>query len=159
MKLARTIQLDNSDSQVFRLSARPGEWAISGSFEFSNWSADDISGKERQAFTNGWLGLETFGRSTFVAITPILKNEVEGLIKGLAQKFVNEHGAPNIEAAYPVAKEELDYMISMCEEHPANTILVVTRELTEAGVHEQFRHFKSDAAKLDVFAVHGSTDE
>ncbi|MEE2775004.1 MAG: DUF6505 family protein [Pseudomonadota bacterium] len=159
MKLARAIKLDSSDAQVFRLSARPGEWSISGSFEFSNWSSDDITGKERQAFTNGWLGLETFGRSTFIAVTPILKSECDDLTKALAQKFVNDHGAPSIAAAYPVAKDEIEYMLSMCEEHPTNTILVVTRELTDAGIHEQFRHFKSDAAVLDVFAVHGSADE
>ena len=38
MKLARTLRLDVSDDNVFDLPAPSGEWAISGGFEFSNWT-------------------------------------------------------------------------------------------------------------------------
>ncbi|MEL7153848.1 MAG: DUF6505 family protein, partial [Pseudomonadota bacterium] len=75
MKLARTIRFDESDDNVFERTAQPDEWAVSGAFEFSNWSQDDLTGKARQAFSNGWLGLETFGRSTFVAVSEITDAE------------------------------------------------------------------------------------
>ena len=62
MYLARAIHFDESDMNVFHKPARTGEWAISGGFEFSNWSDGDLVGKARQAFANGWLGIETFGQ-------------------------------------------------------------------------------------------------
>ena len=42
MKFARTITLDESDSRIFEITASPGEWAISGTFEFSNWKEEQI---------------------------------------------------------------------------------------------------------------------
>ena len=75
LKLARTIHFDDSDRNIFSRPAESGEWAISGGFEFSNWTEDDLSGKARQAFANGWLGLESFGRSTFVAVADIAEAE------------------------------------------------------------------------------------
>ena len=71
MKLARAIHFDESDMNVFHSPARTGEWCISGGFEFSNWGEGDLEGKARQAFANGWLGVETFGRVTFVAVTQV----------------------------------------------------------------------------------------
>ena len=66
MMLARAIHFDESDMNVYHSPARTGEWCISGGFEFSNWSEGDLTGKARQAFANGWFGLETSGRVTFV---------------------------------------------------------------------------------------------
>jgi hypothetical protein len=77
MKLARTIRLDASDENVFENPAASGEWAISGGFEFSNWDESHLTGKPRQAFSNGWLSLDSFGRATFVAITSITETEVD----------------------------------------------------------------------------------
>ena len=34
MKLLRTIRLDPSDTFVFEMPAEPGEWAVSGAFEY-----------------------------------------------------------------------------------------------------------------------------
>ena len=56
--LARAIHFDESDRNVFHAPARTGEWCVSGGFEFSNWSEGDLSGKARQAFANGWMGVE-----------------------------------------------------------------------------------------------------
>ena len=68
MKLARAIHFDESDTRVYSNSARTGEWCVPGGFEFSNWSEADLDGKAKQAFSNGWFGLETSGRVTFVAV-------------------------------------------------------------------------------------------
>ena len=153
MKLARAIHLDESDLNVFSSPARTGEWAISGGFEFSNWGEGDLTGKARQAFANGWLGAETFGRVTFVAVTPVEASEVASLEQALAQHFVEIYGAPSVEAALPVARDELNHMADLCGEHDDNTILTVSRELTEAGVREQYRAIKGEAADLEQFAV------
>ena len=159
MKLARAIHFDESDTRVFHNPARTGEWCISGGFEFSNWSEADLTGKARQAFANGWMGCETFGRVTFVAITQIEPPERDALAEILAQHFVDIYGAPSLDAARNVAQEELSQMADLCDEHDANTLLTVARELTAAGVRETYRVIEAQAAGLEQFAIHGSLDD
>lgn len=159
MKLARAIHFDESDQHVFASPARTGEWCVSGGFEFSDWTEGDLTGKPRQAFANGWMGLETGGRVTFVAVTQIEPSEVETLTGLLAQHFVTYYGAPSVEAAKPVAREEIGQMAELCEDHAPNTLLTVARELTEAGVRESFRVIEAQEAGLEQFAIHGSPDE
>lgn len=156
MKFARTIRLDDSDTNVFEFAAEPGEWAISGAFEFSDWSSDNLKGKPRQAFSNGWLGLDSYGRSTFVAICPITDTEYDALANRLAQHFVTRYGAPDVEAALPVAQQEMLQMREMCDDQDDNSMLVVERELEDVGVRERFRTIAAQAASLEAFAVHGS---
>lgn len=155
MKLARTLRFDDSDLNVFEHPAETDEWAVSGAFAFSNWTEDLIVGKARQAFANGWLGLESFGRSTFVAVAQIEPAEYEALTIRLAEHFVEVYGAPNLETARPAAEEELRFMADLCDEHAPNTLLAVERSLTEAGVKEGFRAIKPVDAELEAFAIHG----
>ena len=119
---------------------------------------EPTTGKPRQAFSNGWLSLESFGRATFVAVTSITASEYEVLIQQLAQYFVDHYGAPDIDDALPVAKDELDHMQDMCEDHDENTLLMVSRTLSESGIHESFRFNNPQSASLEAFAVHGSVD-
>ncbi len=157
--LARAIHFDESDQRIFHSPARTGEWCISGGFEFSNWEEGDLTGKARQAFANGWLGCETFGRVSCVAITKIEDAEFEVLVKDLAQHFVSIYGAPSIEAAMPVALEELKQMSELCADQSPNTLLTVSREITDSGVREAYRVVESPEADIMQFAVHGSLDE
>ncbi len=158
MKLARTIRFDESDQNVFARPAETGEWAIPGGFEFSNWTAGELVGKKRQAFANGWLGLGSFGRATFVAVAEMEQAEHDALVQKLAAHFVTYYGAPDVEAASGVAAEEIALMTELCEDHPPDTLLAVSRELTEAGVKEAFRHIAPQDAEIDIVAVHGSVD-
>jgi uncharacterized protein DUF6505 len=158
MKLARAIHFDESDRNVFHVSARTGEWAISGGFEFSDWSEADLKGKNRQAFANGWLGLETFGRTTFVAVTQIEPAELDEITNRLAQHFVEIYGAPSLDAALPVAQQELQHGLDLCDEYDPNTLIVVTRELTDAGLKEQFRTIETEDADISQFAIHGDLE-
>ena len=158
MKLARILRLDVSDDNVFDVPAPSGEWAISGGFEFSNWTEADLKGRARQAFSNGWYSIESGGRATFVGVCDITDAELEQLRQVLAQTFVECYGAPGIDAAYPVACEEIDQMRSMCEDFEDNTLLMVSRTLTELGVEETYRSRAPQDASLEAFAVHGSVD-
>ncbi|HSF94075.1 MAG TPA: DUF6505 family protein [Thermohalobaculum sp.] len=159
MRLARTLRFDESDERVFEIAAQPDEWATSGAFEFSNWTEAQLTGKARQAFANGWLGLESFGRATFVATAQIEEAEFAALVERLAQHFVESYGAPDLAAARPVAEDELRFMAGMCEDHDPNTLLVVQRELVEAGVNESYRAIKPQEATLDMVAIHGELDD
>lgn len=159
MMLARAIHFDESDRNIFHSPARTGEWCLSGGFEFSNWSEADLTGKARQAFANGWLGIETFGRVSVVAVTQIEPAEFEVLTAALAQHFVDLYGAPSVADAMHVARDELMHMVEICEGQAPNTLLLVSRELTEAGVKESFRIVEPRDAGLDQFAIHGSLDD
>ena len=159
MKLARAIHFDESDMRVYSSPARTGEWCVSGGFEFSDWTEGDLSGKARQAFSNGWFGLETGGRVTFVAVTAIEPAEVETLAQLLARHFVAYYGAPSPEAALPVARDEIAHMQDLCDDHDPNTLLAVSRELTEAGVRESYRVIPPQDAGLDQFAIHVTPDD
>ncbi|MBQ0805356.1 MAG: hypothetical protein KBT65_10900 [Sulfitobacter sp.] len=159
MKLARAIHFDESDTRVFHNPARTGEWCVSGGFEFSNWGEGDLVGKARQAFANGWMGIETFGRVSFVAVTQVEPHEKAVLANLLAQHFVDIYGAPSLEAAKNVALEEIAQMAELAEDHAPNTLLTVSRELTPAGVKETYRAIAAQEADIMQFAVHGSLDE
>ncbi len=158
MLLARAIHFDESDMNVFSNPARTSEWCVSGGFEFSNWSQGDLVGKQRQAFANGWMGLETGGRVTFVAVTQIEPHELTQLVELLAQHFLTYYGAPDLASARPVAEEELSQMMELCEEHAANTLLTVARELTIAGVKESYRVIEAQSAGLEQFAIHAAPE-
>jgi Family of unknown function (DUF6505) len=159
MQLARAIHFDESDQNVFANPARTGEWCISGGFEFSNWCEADLTGKQRQAFANGWLGLETTGRVTFVAVTKIEEAELNHLTDLLAQHFISVYGAPDLDAARPVAREELRQMQEICAEHSANTLLTVARDLSDAGVRESYRSIEAQSAGLEQFALHVTPED
>lgn len=158
MNLARAIHFDESDQRIFHVPARTGEWCISGGFEFSDWTDGDLAGKARQAFANGWFGLETGGRVTFVAVTQIEQGEMDTLTEMLAQHFVTYYGAPSVDAARPVAAEEVRQMADLCDEHAPNTLLTVARELTPAGVSEAYRTIQPQDAGIEQFAIHGDVD-
>lgn len=155
MKLARVIRMDDSDLEVFRNAAAPGEWAVPGTFAFSNWAEDDLAGKARQEFAHGWLGLESFGRATVVAVASVTEAEREAMIDILAFHFIEAWGAPHIDAARPVAEEEIAHMEAMCSEQPDNTLIVIERQLTDTGIRDRFRLIPPQGASLEVFAVHG----
>jgi hypothetical protein len=72
---------------------------------------------------------------------------------------VTYYGAPNLEAARPVAAEEIRQMQELCDDHDPNTLLTVARELSEGGVHESYRVIDTPEADLGQFAIHGSLDE
>lgn len=138
LKLPRTIRLDPSDEFVFQRAAEPGEWAVSGAFLFWNTDAAALSGKERQAFRSGFLGIASFGWSTLVVVTEATEAEQEEAVAMLARQFMAHLGAPDVETARAAATEELAFAASLCE-HPVNTILAIQRSSETDGIRERFR--------------------
>ncbi len=140
MKTLRTIRMDASDANVFDVAAEPGEPAVPGGFAFAELRADDLSGKLRQAFANGFLGLASFGRATFVAVTDTDEAEMAAAREALAAHFVSAYGAPDMEAARAAAAAELAFAQELAADAQLNTIFTVKREFDEAGgIREAFR--------------------
>ena len=140
MKLLRTIRFDQSDTRIFDCAAQPDEWAISGAFEFHTLQDKELTGKIRQAFANGFLGLTSFGRSTFATVSEADETQIAAIEAMLAAHFVDVYGAPDLEEAKPVAREEIEFVIELCRNSPINTVFTLRRYFGEDGkIHEEFR--------------------
>lgn len=138
MKLLRTIRFDESDTRVFPEAADPGEWAVPGTFAFADADPDTLSRQQKQAFSNGFLGLDSFGWSTLVTVATIEQEEYEAVVEALARHLQQDYGAPDFATAKAAAKEEIDYAVSLCE-HPINTLLSLSRFVEGDAIREQFR--------------------
>ncbi len=138
MKLLRTIRFDESDTRVFAEAADPGEWAVPGTFVFADADPEQLSRQERQAFANGFLGLDSFGWSTLVTVATIEREEYDAVVEGLARHLQQEFGAPDFATAKAAAREEIEYAASLCE-HPINTLLSLSRFVEGDAIREQFR--------------------
>lgn len=138
MKLLRTIRFDSTDEKVFPRAAGPDEIAVAGAFLFADDAPETLAGKRLQAFRSGFLGLESFGFSTFAAVAEVPDGEYARAIELLAYRLFAEHGAPDLEAARAAAQAEVDFAAGLCA-HPVNTIVAVARELDEDGIQERFR--------------------
>jgi hypothetical protein len=138
MRFPRTIRLDASDEHVFERAAAPEEWAVSGAFAFADAPPETLRGKTAQAFARGFLGTQSFGWSTLVAVAEIKPAELEAVIEALAQHFVDRYGAPSIAAARPAAEAEAAFAGSLCE-HRLNALLAVERTFGPDGIVERFR--------------------
>ena len=138
MKLLRTIRLDPSDTFVFEHPAEPGEWAVSGAFEF--WTADPerLEGKARVAFRAGFLGVASLGRSTLAQIINASDADRAALVESLAQQLLQHYGAPDIAAARAAAEDEVAFAQSLCD-HPPDTLIAVHRRVEGGQIRETFR--------------------
>ncbi len=137
-KLLQTLRFDASDEQVFERVAGPDEWAVSGAFAFSALREAPV-GKLRQAFANGFLSLESFGRATFVTVADCADALRANLVEILACHFVEHYGAPNLEVARPAAAEEIAFALDLCRDQPINRLFAVQRRFDEEGqIHETF---------------------
>ncbi len=143
MKLPRTIRLDPSDARVFHAAAEPGEWAVTGTFGFVDMVPDDMDNKTQLAFKSGWMGLGTFGHSTFVQVTVAPESEADAATRSLATHLFQNYGAPDMLAAIDAAKGEIAHAASLCD-HPAGTLLSIEREMSEDGIAERIRVMPRD---------------
>ncbi|EHK56517.1 DUF6505 family protein [Allomesorhizobium alhagi] len=148
LKLPRTIRLDPSDTFVYSRAAEPGEWAVTGAFLFHGADLDKLSGKERQAFRAGFLGIDSFGWSTLVVVTDATAQDRAAAVDRLAEQLVVRCGAPDIETARAAAEEEIAFAQSLCD-HSPNTLIGVHRTSEHAGMREAFRTLHRKASRLE----------
>jgi|TARA_Y100000994_G_scaffold244048_1_gene243261 hypothetical protein len=155
MKFARTIRFDKSDLNIFPLASEEGELAVVGTFSFYNIKPEDLKGKVKQAFSNGFLGCSTFGFSTLVSLVSINENEIKKLQINLGQYFIDNYGAPSKEVAEKAASEEINFMLDLCKEHELGSLLSLSREFSEEGIKEKFRNLpKADScAEQKIWTV------
>lgn len=139
MRFPRTIRLDTSDAHVFRHPAEAGEWAVPGSFAFAGLDPEALDDKDKLAFRDGWLGLESFGRASLVEVADIDEAAFFQAVERLARHFVECYGAPSLAEALPAARDEADDARSLCEGHKVHTLLALERQPGEDGIVERMR--------------------
>jgi hypothetical protein len=138
LKLLRTIRLDPSDTFVFERAAEPGEWAVCGTFAFWDEEPETLKGKRRTAFRSGFLGVQSLGWSTLVQIVEAKDEDRAAVIDALAQRLVENFGAPDLETARQAADEEVTFAESLCD-HPKDTLVAVHRTTEDGAIREAFR--------------------
>lgn len=142
MKLLRTIRLDPSDTFVFEHAAEPGEWAVSGTFEFWDEDVEALTGKLRAAFRSGFMGVASLGRSTLVQIVETSDAHREEVVAALARQLVDRFGAPDLDTARAAAVEEVEFAASLCE-YPPDTLIAVHRTFEGGSIREAFRSLQA----------------
>jgi hypothetical protein len=138
LKLLRTIQLDPSDTFVFANAALPGEWAVSGTFMFSDDDPAKLEGKARTAFRSGFLGVDSLGWSTLVQIVEATEDDRRAAIEALAKQLIAHFGAPGMAEASAAAADEFEFAASLCN-HPQDTLIAVHRSHEGGEIREAFR--------------------
>jgi Family of unknown function (DUF6505) len=142
IKALRTIRFDDTDTRVFAHAADAGEWAVSGAFAFPGDTP--LTGKTKQAFANGFLGLTSFGYSTFATVGEMTASELATVEQALAQYLVDTYGAPSAAAALAAAREEIAFAADLCQDVPINTVFTVRRVQTEiSGKHDMKEEFRT----------------
>ena len=146
MKFAKTIRFDKSDLNIFPLASEEGELAVVGTFNFYNLKQDDLKGKVKQAFSNGFMGCTTFGYSTLVSLVNIKEKELQQLKTNLGKFLIDNFGAPSREIAERAANEEINFMLDLCKNHEIGSLLSLSRTLETDGIKEKFRNLpKADS--------------
>lgn len=157
-RLPRTLRLDPSDAVVFGRAAEPGEWAVPGGFDFWDEDPAALSGKRRQEFRAGFLGLGSFGFSTLVEVAEATAEQRAAAVAALAAHIRAAYGAPDEAAARAAAEEEIGFAESLCG-HPPGTVLALARSVEGGQVRERFRtlHRREtphrDFGSLPVFGI------
>ncbi len=165
MSLPRTLRLDPSDAVVFEAAASPGEWAVPGGFAFWDEDPAAMSGKRRQAFRAGFLGLQSFGWSTLVEVATATAEEREAAVAALAGHIRGTYGAPDDAAARAAAEEEIAFAASLCAGHAPGTVLALSRNIENGQQRETFRTLhrrdtpRGDFGSLPVFGIVEVTGE
>ena len=134
------MRLDDSDGHVFDRPAAAGEWAVPGGFEFADWDLAHLSGKQRFAFSQGFLGLSSFGRSTVTVVATASAEDRRAAVDALADHLMKCYGAPGRDAALAAAEGEIAFAEDLCRDFAVNRLLLVERDIGEDGaILEQFR--------------------
>ena len=146
MRYAKIIRFDKSDLNIFPLIAEEGELAIVGTFSFFNLNVENMKGKMKQAFSNGFLGVPSFGYSTFITLTEVSEEELKKLKVCLSDFFLKNYGAPSLEHANKAADDEVNLMLDLCSSHDRGSLMSIYREITKDGIKENFSHLpKADS--------------
>lgn len=148
VKLLKTIRFDGTDERVFEVAAAQGEWAITGTTPFVMHAPEDFSGKIKQAFSNGFFAVPSFGFSTFSTVVEASDADASSLAEALARHYRDALGAPDDAIARATAQDDVTSVIELCSDVAINTVLTIRRTTTDDGdACEEIRPVRAPAAE------------
>ena len=145
---------------MFDRAAEPGEWAVPGGFAFWDEDPAALTGRRRQAFRAGFLGLGSFGWSTLVEVAEAAPGERAAGRRGAGRAHPRRarRARPRRRARGGRGGDRLRRI--PLRHHPPGTVLALARSVEEGGtVRERFRtlHRRDgpppDRDRLPVFRV------
>ncbi len=143
MKFLKAVRLDGSDSQVYSRegAARDGEWLVSGGYAVCDPTGVSHRTPNCRCLTS-FIGVVNRGRCTIAEVVEIDKSEYQQVIERLVRHFVDDLGAPTLEAACAVAEEEAAYTAELCESFSSGVWITVKRTPGDDGIREHYSVFK-----------------
>jgi hypothetical protein len=82
------------------------------------------------------------GRCTIAEVVEIGKVEYQQVIERLVRHFMDDLGAPTLEAARTVAEDEAAYTAELCESFSPEVWITVKRTPGDDGIKEHYSVFK-----------------
>jgi hypothetical protein len=143
MKFLKAVRLDDSDARIFAGeggAAEDGAWVVSGGY-----AVCDLAQGHRTTCCHcdsTFIAAGARQRCTLAEVAEIDDAAYEQVIQALSRHFLEELGAPTIEAARAAAEDECAYTADLAEGFPADAWITVRREPTADGVGERYSVFK-----------------
>jgi hypothetical protein len=143
MKFLKAVRLDDSDARVLADqggAADEGEWVVSGGY-----AACDLAHGHRRPHCHcdtTFIAVASARRCTIAEVADIEAAAYDRLKDALSRYFLDELGAPSLEAARAAAEDECAYTAEIAAGFPENVWVTVRREPTEDGVGERYSVFQ-----------------
>ena len=143
MKFLKAVRLDASDALVYSHegAAQDGEWLVSGGYAVCDPTGATHRKPNCHCLTS-FIGVVSHGRCTIAEVVEMDKSEYQQVIERLVRHFVDDLGAPTLEAAGAVAEEEAAYTAELCDSFSAGVWITVKRTQGDEGIKEHYSVFK-----------------
>ena len=89
-----------------------------------------------------FVGVESHGRCTLAEVAELDEAAYRQIIERLTRHFVDDLGAPTVEAARTAAEDEAEYTADLCESFSSEVWITVKRTPSDDGVKEHYSVFK-----------------
>jgi len=143
MKFLKAVRLDDSDARIFAGeggAAEDGAWVVSGGYAVCDLAQGHRT--TRCHCDSTFIAAGARQRCTLAEVAEIDDAAYEQVIQALSRHFLEDLGAPTIEAARAAAEDECAYTADLAEGFPAEAWITVSREPTADGVGERYSVFK-----------------
>ncbi len=143
MKFLKAVRLDDSDARIYAGeggAAEDGEWVVSGGY-----AVCDLAAGHRRApchCDTTFIAAKSRGRCTIAEVADITPAIYDEIRKWLTRHFLDDLGAPSIEAAREAAEDECAYTADLAAGFPNEVWITVKREPTANGVGERYSVFR-----------------
>jgi len=143
MKFLRAVRLDASDDSVYSSegAARDGEWLVSGGYAVCGPTGETHRRPGCHCLTS-FVGVASHGRCTIAEVAEIGEAEFRDVVECLVRHFVDDLGAPGVDAARAVAVEEAQYTADLCESFSPDVWITVERTRDDERIREHYAVFK-----------------